>query len=321
MTLGPVVNALRNVSLGSAPAPETGLQTCATTTVSRIDVTADLAFIEGGTPTLSTISMSEAVDPSNATDMGETIESATDAFSVTSSHYRTSPPAAPRPMTTMHAAEPSRKSALPLRAPSLQQTASAFWSLSSYLRSFAPFTTPFSLVMSQKPGPARTPTAESETATVTPALGLDLGTASVALPAAARSTDEIIDPAAELVRSVPMNIVIAGNKAQAVIEERAREREAIEYLERSCSRERARNAAKTGAPVAETSDNERGRGRRRARREDSSRERDDVDTPSSESGNEEQRGRRRARGGESRDRSWSAARGRTSRTRGTAVRA
>jgi len=336
MTFAPVVNALRNVSLGSSPAPDSpsllGLPACqASTSLSRIDVvvgtrnTDELAFAEGCTPTLSTISLSEAFDPSNATDVGETIESATDGFSVSSSHYRT-PPVAP---TTIRAEPPSRrKSGLPLRPPSLQQTASAIWSFSSYLRSFAPFTTPFSLV-STSSSPAKpessmaAPTIESEASTLiqTPALGLDLGTATAAVPAGPRSEpDEVeIDPAHDLVRSVPMDIVIAaGSKAQAITEERAREREVIEYLgsrSRSCSRERARMQK----CARETSDCERSdegaRGRRRNRRRG---DRSEPDTP--EEPEEEERGRRRARGGESRDRSWSAARGRTSRTR-AAVRA
>jgi hypothetical protein len=328
MTFAPVVSALRNVSLVSTPeAPSMlGLQTCAApTTVSRIDVVVgtrndDMMFNDGCTPTLSTVSLSEAVDTSNATDLGETIETATDGFSVSSSHYRTPPPP-----TAMRPAESSRRST-GLRPPSLQQTASAIWNFSSFIRSFTPFSTPFALVSSPSPLKADIGLPlESGACNVvlTPALGLDVGTpATAAVPAAPRSdvTEEFSEQ--QLVRSVPLDIVIAaGSKAQAIGEERAREREVIEYLgPRSCSG--TRNGAQKPGLVDEpafdgsrSDEDERGRGRRRGRgrNEDRSAEREEPETEATD----EQRGRRRDRGGESRDRSWSAVRGRTSRTRAT----
>lgn len=337
-TFAPVVNALLSVSLvSSAPVQSPsvlGLQTDpAPAEVSRIDVmvgTRPGDELPMGTPTLSTISFSEAVDTSNATDMGETIETYTDDYSVVSSQRRSSlsPRTAPPPLTPQRV-EPNRlKSSIPSR-PSLQSTASAIWSLSSYLRSLTPFAAPFSLAMAVSPAvtPKKSPgtpnvpldSAAMSPELVTPTLGLDIGATPAPVPTS-RPEEVEVDPAHNLVRSVPLNIVVtAGSKAHAITEERAREREVIEYLgpqSRSCSRARAaagisRRPSLPRQPSSESnhSDEDRGRGRRRTRRRDS-RESAPRDGPS---GSEDQRGRRRDRVGESRDRSWSACRGRPSR--------
>lgn len=354
LTMTSVVNALRNVSFspsganayGSREQPSAlGLQTVpAPAAVSRVEIvvgtrtTEDMApfFAEGDTPTLSTISFSEAVDPST-TDMGETIESTADDYSVVSSHGRGSfyPRAAPATTTTTPSPLDRPKSTLPLRP--IQTTASAIWNFSSYLRSLAPFTAPFTLA-----SPSSTPTpelAKSDLATPDLVRSPLPVTQATPMPAArVDSTEFPIDPAQELVRSVPMDIVIAmGSKAQAITEERAREREVMEFLgprsrsrtrigaSRSPSVEAHQPKARTPQPLPHTrqqsydadqsesgQDSARGRGRRRARSRGGSRSAAEEETTPGVPTPAEDRGRRRARGGESRDRSWSAHRGRSS---------
>ncbi|WOO83568.1 uncharacterized protein LOC62_05G007086 [Vanrija pseudolonga] len=264
MTLGPVVKAFRSVSLAVSPQPEEqpntpqpltplpetpsalGLQSVpAPATLSIVDVVvatrpteADTSFFANcPTPTLSTNSrLSEVQDPMYGTDFGETLETATDDFSVISSLGLAplSPRAQPQsPLSPLQAQR--RKSSLALRP--IQSTASAIWSISSYLRSFAPFTAPFSLASTSQP------VKEAVTSPVVETVPLAPPAATSPVPTAGRAESPetiTVDPARELVRSVPMDIVVPpGSKAQLATRERQREREAIEFLgPRSRSRTR-----------------------------------------------------------------------------------
>lgn len=348
LSFGPVVNVFRNVSLGSAPVPQEhvsalGLQTMpAPAEVSIVDVVVATRprerddehgfFSTGDTPTLSTLSVSEAADPSTTTDFADTIESTTDDYSVISSLGR-----GPAPISTPTPHHPQARRKSSLRP--IQSTATAIWNFSTYLRSLAPFTAPFSLVSAMAPA-AKPVLEEEEPDAPTPEPTLH-APSPVPAPSRVASAAELVDSVHDLVRSVPLDIVITpGSKAQVMTEERVRDREALEFLgPRSRSRTRIQ-ASRSPSPGGDaererhssrgsrsspsrrveresSDDDRRGRGRGRGRKGSPSPERD---APSGEEDGE-RRGRRRDRGGESRDRSWSAVRGRTSRTRGSAVRA
>ncbi|KAL1405963.1 hypothetical protein Q8F55_007645 [Vanrija albida] len=273
MTLGPVVKALRSVSLAVSPQPEghattsqpltplpetpsaLGLQSVpAPATLSIVDVVvatrpteADTSFFANcPTPTLSTNSrLSEAQDPMYGTDFGETLETATDDFSVISSLGLAplSPRAQPQsPLSPLQAQR--RKSSIALRP--IQSTASAIWSISSYLRSFAPFTAPFSLAATSQPVTEAVDSPVVETVPLAP----PAATSPVPTAGRAGSPETVtVDPARELVRSVPMDIVVLpGSKAQQATRERQREREAIEFL-RPRSRSRTRVQASRSPSV------------------------------------------------------------------------
>lgn len=322
LSFTPVVNALRRVSIGVnlTQEPSTlGLNPMpAPAEVSIIDVVvgthvqdADTTFPEGDTPTLSTVSMSEAHDPSN-TDFGETIDTITDDFSVVSScdrrgsHGHRYGAVHAAVVQAKHTTSPlqQRKTSLPLRP--IQTTASAFWSFSSYLRSLTPFgtaATPLTPTNERVMTPT-IPEASAVTHT-TPAFK----TAPVPTNSTVTDIEPLVDPAQDMVRSVPMNIVIT-DKAQALVEERLREREATELLKAGRTPptrvEASRSPSPGQEPVHEAASDEddtrrgRARGSRRA---------------ASPPGENDDRGRRRDRMHESRERSWSAHRGRTSRSR------
>lgn len=351
MTFTPVVDAIRRVSiaaipqhseqfgssLGIAPVP-------APAEVSIVDVIVatrgqegnnEHVLTEGDTPSLSTMSFAEAVDPSTSTDLGETIDTATDDFSVVSSSIdrRFSPrvtgaqighaPAAPKATNNVPQPQQQQRRRSSLRP--IQSTASAIWNISSYIRSLTPFAVPAlpSFTTPQgEPGHQEAETAvEDEPVNGTPEQQIS----NLASPVPTTAMHANIGAALEdslhehdLVRSVPMDIVITG-KTAALFEERQREREALEMIKRGAG-SRPRSPIRmdgrspscgpdpsSGRPQSYDDDREddrRGRGRGRGR------DRGGAPTPPEDDDGEERRGRRRDRYNESRDRSWSAARGR-----------
>lgn len=331
LSFTPVVNALRRVSIGGVPpSPEStsalGLQPMpAPAEVSIVDVVVgtraqevDHFFVEGDTPTLSTVSMSEAQDPSN-TDFGETIDTVTDDFSVVSSSNDRRGSYGQRyaqiSSCKVQSAMPpqQRKSSLPLRP--IQTTASAFWNLSSYLRSLAPFGMAGSVApMTPHHERVMTPTIPEASAVThtTP----DFKSVPVPTHNMYDAVDPLVDPAQDMVRSVPMDIVIT-SRVQALAEERQREREAEQLLKVGRTPPKRVEASRSPSPGKEAKDlpeppavedDRRGRGRRREASPPPAIESSDSD---------DGRGRRRDRTRESRERSWSAHRGRTSRSRTT----
>lgn len=374
MTFGPVMNAFRSVSggtsssvadpaQGSIPqASALGLQAVpAPAEVSIVDVVVGTksdcqSALDPSTPSLSTMSLSDAVDPSTTTDMYDT---ATDDLSIVSSVSRAPAQASRAPGTHNPLPQQFRranKAALPLR-PTFQSTASAFWNFSTYLRSLTPFAAP----ATPKPAPADQPpedTPASESLLLTPESGVQATSPVPTTVGRSESPDFTMQPE-QLVRSVPMDIALApGSKALEVIQERQREREVLEMMPRSRSRTRIQasrspSVERAVEPIgrkhqhhqhharqvsydADCSEVGEDRGRRgrgqRERERDRSRGRNPRGerrsrpatqpvTPAEPAkvapvvDDEPERGRRRDRGAESRDRSWSAARGRRSRSR------
>lgn len=261
-------------------------------------------YFGGATPTLSTVSFSEVVDPSiNGTHDAVDIVTTDDNFSTTSYNQRRAPPSSrsqgkgkPSVNTssvsgnrTTSTPGPNRQPPLPLRP--IASTATAIWNLSTYLRSFSPFSiasvippyVPFaaaaaglakgsdttvqsapSVDRSQRQGvddpctppEPRSPDLDLETATNSPNR-LKHGVSSVEAQSSAplplvaskvnlyhgEGQDETPETAQQtMVRSLPMDIVLpsaSGFQAIQANEERVREREAREYLERSQSRHRS----------------------------------------------------------------------------------
>jgi hypothetical protein len=347
MTFTPVVNAFRRVSIAAIPpADQTptssslGLAVPAPAEVSIVDVVVATRATEerspeGDTPALSTMSLSEAIDPSTSTDIGDTIETATDDFSVVSSSIdrRTSfsprglhaqlanvaPPAKPQapPMLSQR----RRSSMLPIPTPG-----AAFTSLSNYLRSLAPFALPvtslvpsFTTSQGEVIHSAAVPEIEPTVTTTGPTPEPSRFPSPVPTTALHANLGAAIDESLherDLVRSVPMDIDLTG-KAADFREERKREREELDLLKRGAAarpRSPVRANSRSPSPGPDRTsgrpqsyedngedDDRRGRGRGRTRGR--------VPTPP-EPEPEHHRGRRRDRINESRDRSWSPARGR-----------
>lgn len=346
MTFTPVVNILRRVSVAAIPPTDQtptssslGLAVPAPAEVSIVDVVVATRPEErtagGTTPALSTMSLSEAIDPSTSTDIGDTIETATDDFSVVSSSIdrrasfspltlqsQLAQVVAAKPSTPIGLSQRRRSSMLPMTP------GAAFTSLSNYLRSLAPFAMPVtSLVPSftNSQGDVVCPATRTETernlSAADPAEQTHGASPMPATSLHANLSDAMDDspPGRELVRSIPMDIDLTG-KAVDFREERKREREELDMLKRgatarprtppsvdqrspSCGPDRI-----SGRPRSYDDDDDdgarddrRGRGRGRAR---------GREPPSPEQEHESPRGRRRDRVNESRDRSWSPARGR-----------
>lgn len=256
----------------------------------------------------------------------------------------------------------ANKAAYPLR-PTIQQTASALWNFSTYIRSLTPFAErstpkpmdppepqPQQAQQAQHYVPDNTPTSESVLLTPNSVVQ---STSPVPTAICRSDSPELAFQPEQLVRSVPMDIAIApGSKALEVIQGRQREREVREAMPRSRSRRRIQASRSPSVEAnigkqqqihhrrpelhsrqvsydAESSERDgdgEGRGRRgRSRGRPSRCERRQPRGPAAVTpcepappaavDDEPERGRRRDRGAESRDRSWSAARGRRSRSR------
>ena len=95
-------------------------------------------FNPGATPTLSTISFSEAMEPSIVTDNPELLDVVTDDQQSSSSHF-----AVRRLSTVINTRQnPSNHTRIPPPLRPIASTATAIWNLGTYLRSFAPFSIP-----------------------------------------------------------------------------------------------------------------------------------------------------------------------------------
>lgn len=266
--LGPIVKALTSVTgTGStAPPPHPpssgglGLHSVpAPATVSKVDVTTsstgyvnddNLLFFGGTTPTLSTISFSEANEPTIATDNvdHDHVDMVTDdQQSAYSSHYRRG--SAQAKIQSQHSPTPKVT-----EAPSTQRH-SAIWNLSNYIRSFAPFALP-------TPGPQSSKTSTTKTSpstsTSTP---MSEPIAAAAPVPASRVESPAQSPPKELVRSVPMDIIVP--QAGPLGEEfRARQAYATAQVEADRRRSRSGRASRSRSRSRTRS---RSRGRSRGR--------------------------------------------------------
>ncbi|OCF39323.1 hypothetical protein I317_06905, partial [Kwoniella heveanensis CBS 569] len=244
--------------------------------VSRVEVmvgppsepdTNNMLFMGGATPTLSTVSFSEVIDP--LTDNGEHIDFMTTAdeqsAAGSSSFVRRLVPSGSRRASAILAASAGKQQSPAKERPEqqplqpLQSTASAIWNLSSYLRSFAPFSissvippyAPIAAAVESRP-------ADSTTATAAPSPTKafeEIQPAPAPVPAARMEVTEEVpeSPAQQMVRSLPMDIIlpIGGENPNL---ERLRRNEMREWLEtpvtantsqsRSHSRSRHRSHAR-----------------------------------------------------------------------------
>lgn len=211
---GPIVKALTSVTGSGSnsnahPAPPSGglglHSVPAPATVSKVDVTTssgghvnddNLLFFGGATPTLSTISFSEANEPTIATDNidHDHIDMATDdQHSAYSSLDRRGSTQA-----RLQQHQPPMPKA---KEPSTQRPTS-IWNLSNYIRSFAPFSLP-----SPAPQPSKTSTTKTTPSTSSSTQASEPITAAAPLPAS-RIESPAQSPPKELVRSVPMDIIV-----------------------------------------------------------------------------------------------------------------
>lgn len=265
LRVGPIVKALTSTISPHSPqlptvSPALGLHTgSASTHVSTVEVMSTPGGVPinnnnschesdapplhygGATPTLSTASFSELVDPSvNGT--FDHAEIATDDNRSTASYARrNTPPALPKQPTAAN--QP-----LPLRP--ITTTATALWNLSSYFRSLAPFSiasviaplTPFAAQDASKnpsgvttPAPIPEEPAEEEAAQ-----------ASSPLPASRYEDPRQTILPQEVVKSFPLDIAIPASDAGKE-EQRAKiaEREVREYYDRSSSRHGRRSRSRS----------------------------------------------------------------------------
>ncbi|KAK4688026.1 hypothetical protein P7C73_g2082, partial [Tremellales sp. Uapishka_1] len=288
LTVGPIVKALKGVTLSNTVPAVPGLAArpapveVTKTTVIVDDVPSSSHFYFGATPTMSTISFSEVVDPSVG-DNPEQIDVVNDDQSAASSsafqrrHSVTGPkskaPAA-RPSPPMP--QPPQRQLLPNIPRPITSTATAIWNLSTFLGSFAPFS-----ISSALASPQTQPLAALPAAMPSP-----MKPPSRPLPAAAHEEMPMADEDGlasglgfhhdhDHVRSLPMDIISMG--ARSVAGKEVRERGGTS---RSQSRARKRtdisrspSVAGQGEvviPEAEVEEDERRRGRGRSRRRRSS---------------------------------------------------
>ncbi|WVF66214.1 hypothetical protein IAT40_000954 [Kwoniella sp. CBS 6097] len=227
----PTASAANPAPIASAVSTGLGLQSVpAPAEVSRVEVmvgppsepdTSNMLFMGGATPTLSTISFSEVVDP--LTDNGEHIDFMTTAddqsAAGSSSFVKRLVPSGPRRASATLAASvgkkqsPSKDGAQQPLQP-LQTTASAIWNLSSYLRSFAPFSIS-SVIPPYAPiaAAAESRPADSTTATAAPSPTKafeEIQPAPAPVPASRVEVSEDVpeSPAQQMVRSLPMDIIL-----------------------------------------------------------------------------------------------------------------
>ena len=287
-----------SVAASSQPPPSTS------STTNPTDSDAPPHF-GGATPTLSTISISELVDPSVADhpDHVEVVTDVTDDGMSSASYARRPPSTASRPGIKAQpshtsskatsaaqgkkATTPTKKAPLPLRP--LVGTASAIWNLSTYLRSITPFSIssaiaplgPFSPKEEVHPAPQHpSPTKKSHQPLKSiPTTSLKASVEPVPTSRVA-SPDHTEMPAVQLVRSLPMDIALPLKPAaMAAVEERMREREAREWLNRSHSRRRPRSGEGQGSRARSRSA-PRSRCRSRSRSRSVSRSRQRSRSPS-----------------------------------------
>lgn len=173
------------------------------------DADAPPFYFGGGTPTLSTISFSEAVEPSINGTMDQAEIATDDAHSTASFARRSSLP------SKVFKAPSLKQTPLPLRP--ITTTATAIWNISSYLRSFAPFSiasviapyAPFAANEDGKnpsgvgtPAPIPEEPAEEEE---------EADYRSSPVPASRPQEEAAHTKAQELVRSFPMDIAVPSN--------------------------------------------------------------------------------------------------------------
>ena len=226
----------------------------------------------GATPTLSTISISELVDPSVA-DHPDHVEVVTDmtddAMSTASFARRPSSTASRSAAKAAHGGaktgatitaqgkkptRPTKKPPLSLRP--LVGTGSAIWNISTYLRSITPFSISSAIAplgpLSPKEEihPAAAPTSHHSPSKKSqqPLRSAQLSAVAVAPVPTSRvaSPDHSEMPPLQIVRSLPMDIALPLKPgAMAAVEERLREREAREWFNRSHSRRRPRSGSRS----------------------------------------------------------------------------
>lgn len=206
-------------------------------------------YFGGATPTLSTVSLSEVNDPTSVAtdtldqDHGDLMTNDDQSISAASSSHRHR-----RSTNMMREAQSKVKKSTPKKSQQKQQaqppspvraantTSSVIWNLSSYLRSFTPFTLPSpSARTSQQTSPGKaTPTTE---------ISEPVSNVVITSPVpASRMASRAPSPGTELVRSLPLDI-IAPVGGTAFNEDRARHREAQEYIESMKRRSRSRRAS------------------------------------------------------------------------------
>jgi hypothetical protein len=253
--LGPIVKALTSVTGNSAgpsttttqPTSALGLHAVpAPATVSRVDVTASSGgngvednqlFFGGATPTLSTISFSEANEPpSIATDIidHDHVDMATDDQSAISSHYRRGSAQAKYQYSSAVVPKPKEKS-----------STSMIWNIPSYIRSFAPF----SIINPPHPTSSKSTTAKTTPSTSTSTGVSEPMTTKVTTPLPASRVQSPIASPGKVARSIPLDIKMP--VGLAAHESRIQERQAAEYLEqlarsrRSKSRRESRSRSRS----------------------------------------------------------------------------
>ncbi|WVR03470.1 hypothetical protein IAU60_000461 [Kwoniella sp. DSM 27419] len=269
LSVGPFVKALTGgasstspyhvdsaLGLHAVPTPA-GVSRVAITVATTSEFDNDMLHMGGVTPTLSTVSLSEAIDP--LTDNGDHMDFMTntdDQSAAGSSSFvrRVRSPSHGQPTSVLTASAPKNrplKDSLPLKP--IASTASAIWNLSSYLRSFAPFSIASAIAQPSTTTATVDVPVDSCTPTAAPSptktfVNVQPLTAPVAATRAHIKGEEE-SPAQQMVRSLPMDIIIPTG-ADNPHDERLRRLEMKEWLEAPASREesRSRSRAKHHSP-------------------------------------------------------------------------
>lgn len=171
----------------------------------------------GTTPTISTVSLSEVMEPSIGTDL-ENIDICNDEnFTDCSrsgfqrsvpvpSYFQTSPKQPKQSPISPTTSTPTQQTSAPSPLKPIASTANALWSLSTYLRSFKPFS--LAAALTPVAGPVNKAHDQSTILSPTPVTGL----ASVAMPARSPVVEDEVEDPKEMVKSLPMDIIPMGSR-------------------------------------------------------------------------------------------------------------
>jgi len=226
-------------------------------------------YFGGATPTLSTVSYSEAIDPSVNGTMDHAEIVTDDALSTASYVRRPQPPKLMKPSTV-------KQTPLPLRP--ITTTATAIWNMTTYIRSFAPFS--IASVIAPYAPPSATSKVASGVATPAPIAEdptIEDAARASPVPTARAEEEVVVDTSVQdMVRSLPLDIVIPHHEdGVAAQTDRLREkqlREQLARMEGSVSRSRSgavrsRSRSRGRAPRSRSRSDERSReGRRHIRK-------------------------------------------------------
>lgn len=229
-------------SVPSAPTAEVSRVAVVTSTITVAPETPATFFNPGATPTLSTISFSEAMEPSVITDNPEQVDVVTDDQQSSSSYYALRQVSG---ITKNRVAQPPSKQPAGLFSP-IATMATAIWNIGTYIGSFTPRAIP-AIVKPYVPIAAnRRPTAVKQDTSKASDFAQPVS------PMPTGKTDVLGQSPVQVLRSFPLGTVVPASGI-GKNRERLRERELREMRDRSRLRSASRSCRRQVSPSLSSS--------------------------------------------------------------------